>query len=291
MRVGVVALPEQEPLAIASTRGALDASRVLLVELMSRQDLHNAFLDGNVHAGVFSLDEALRLAGPPVSARIERFVGASHAPFSLMITKRFQTLADLRGHRIGLEAGRPAMAALRELLADGGLTLGDVELSLLDAESASLVLEQGQVDAALLYPPFSLRLASAGARTLARWVPPGDGELMVLVANARAHRLEAGQIDHVSKAWLFGASALRRLDSTTTAHIARREEIPPAEVAAALASEHYLGAQEDRRLRGPEGVSALDAALSTIASRWRALGVLDTVPPRERWLVSPRKRS
>ncbi len=291
MRVGLVAVPAQEPLAIASVRGALDPRRVLVVEQFSLQDLHNAFLDGNIHAGIVSLDEALRLTAPPVSARIESFVGASHAPMWLMSGSGIANVAALRGRRIGLEAGRRAMGALRELLWRDRLTLGDVRLRLLDAESASEVLEQGQVDAVLLYAPFSIRFAHAGGRTLARWDPPAEGELMVLVANARAHRLDAGQIEHIGEAWRIGARVLLASDSAATALVARREGISSAEVAEALASEHFLGFADDRRLHGPVGRPVVDAVLATIAQRWRSLGVPDTLPPLERWLLAPGRGS
>ncbi len=291
MRVGLVAAPEQEPLAVASARGALDPARVLVVEFFSLEDLHNAFLDGNIHAGVFSLDDALRLTEPPTRARIERFVGVSRAPLSLMVTGNVATLADLRGRNIGLESGRRTMGALRELLARGGLTLGDVRLHQLDADSAPLVLAHGQVDAALAYLPASLLMAGAGARTLACWEPPAEGELMVLVSSDRAHRLAAGQLTHLAGAWCAGARALQRPDSAATALVARREGITFADVAGVLATQRYLGAVDDRRLREPDGASVLDAALSAIASRWRSLGVPDTLPSRERWLPSPGKPS
>ena len=289
MRVGLVAVPEQEPLAVASTRGALDPARVLAVEFFSLEDLHNAFLDGNVHAGVFPLDDALRLTESPTEARIERFVGVSHAPL-VLLTKAIPALVDLRGRRIGLESGRRTMGALRELLVRGGLTLGDVHLRQLDADSAPLALQQGQVDAVLTYAPVSLRMARSGARTLASWEPPAEGELMVLVSTGRAHRVAARQLDHLAQAWWVGARAMQAPDTAVMAGIARREEIEPGEIGGALASQRYFGATEDRRLRGPGGFPIVDAALATIASRWLALGVTDTLPPRERWLVPAGKR-
>jgi ABC-type nitrate/sulfonate/bicarbonate transport system substrate-binding protein len=218
-------------------------------------------------------------------------VGVTRTPLYLVTTGDVSTIAELRGHRIGLEAGRHAMGVLRELLARGGLTLGDVSLSLLDAESADLVLEQGQVDAALVYAPFSQEMAKAGARTLARWDPPAEGELQVLVTSARAHRVAAGQIDHLAAAWLFGARALQAPDSAVTALVARREDVAPAEVAGLLATQHYLGDRDDRWLREREGARALETALATIASRWRELGVPDSLPPRGRWLSQARRPS
>ena len=291
VRVGLVAVPEQEPLAVARARGALDPAHVLVVEFLSLEDLRNALLDGNVQAGVFPLDDALWLTGSPANARIEHFVGVSHAPLALLTRSDIPALAGLRGRRIGLESGRRCMGALGELLARGGLSLGDVRLEQVDADSAPLALEQGQVDAVLTYAPVSLRMTRAGARTLACWEPLADRELIVLVASERAHRVAAGQLSHLAQAWFIGARALQRPDSAMTALISRREGIVPADVAGVLATQHYLGPEDDRRLGEHEGVQVVDAALSTIVSRWRALGVPDTLPSRERWLVPARKRS
>jgi NitT/TauT family transport system substrate-binding protein len=291
MRVGLVAVPEQEPLAVARTRGALDPARVLVVEFCSLEDLHNAFLDGNVHAGIFSLDEALRLTEPPTRARIERFVGTSRAPLSLItMSEEVRALADLRGRHVGLESGRRPMGALRELLVGGGLGLGDVQLQQLDEDAAPPALAQGRVDAALTYAPGSLRLVRAGAHTLARWEHPVEPELMVLVSTERAHRVAAGQLAHLAQAWLAGARALQQPDSAVTALIARREEIEPDEVGRELATQHFFSDAEERRLHEAGGLPVVEAALSAISARWRALGVPDTLPPRERWLVAAGKQ-
>jgi NitT/TauT family transport system substrate-binding protein len=291
MRLGLVAVPEQEPIAVAAATGMLDRSRVLVVEFYSLQDLQNAFLDGNVHAGVFHLDDALRLVQPPVGARIEGFLGESHGALSLMTPRPLATIAELRGHRIGLESGRRTMAALREILARGGLTLGDVDLRQLDADSSPLALERGQVDAVLVYTPSDLRLAQAGAHVIDRWTPGPEGDLLVLLASGRAHRLAAGQIAHITAAWDAGARALAQPDSVTRARVAVREEVAPGDVAAVLSPQRWFGAAEDARLRGPAGRPTLDSALAGVRGRWWALGVLDTVPPARSWLPAPVRRS
>ena len=289
IRAGIVAVPEQEPLAIASARGALDPARVHVVEFFSLEDMHNAFLDGNVHVGVFTLDEALRLAGPPVNAKIERFVGVSCSPFSLMAAPGIATVADLRGRRVGLESGRFAMSILRELLSRGGLTPDDIQMNQLDADSAPIALEHGQVAAVLTSEPVSLRLSRAGAHALARWASV-PGELMVLVSTRRAHQVAPGQMGHLQDAWVAGAGALLRPDTAATGLIARHEGIGVADVAGELATQHYLGAADERHMREPEGLATVDTAIASIAARWRALGVRDTVPARAAWLPPARKR-
>jgi len=96
----LVAVPEQEPLAVARARGALDPAHVLVVEFLSLEDLRNALLDGNVQAGVFPLDDALWLTGSPANARIEHFVGIQHQQ---PITRRLiQGKIARRGEVVGL---------------------------------------------------------------------------------------------------------------------------------------------------------------------------------------------
>jgi hypothetical protein len=147
------------------------------------------------------------------------------------------------------------------------------------------------VDAALTYAPASLRMAREGARPLARWENPAEPELLVLVATDRAHRVAAGQLAQLAQAWYAGARMLLRPDTAATALIARREEIEPGEVGDELETQRYFDAAKDRRLRQPEGLPIVEAALSTIASRWRSLGVTDTLPPLGHWLAPPGRPS
>jgi NitT/TauT family transport system substrate-binding protein len=277
MRVGLVAAPENEPIGLARDVGMIDNRRVTVVEFCSFEDLHNAFVDGNVHAGVFTLDDALELRRPPFDARVERFVAISRHPLDLVCLRPGLRLGDLRHRRIGLERGRRPMFALREILRHAGIGLEEVELDQVDSDSGREALAQGRVDAVLTYPPYGDELVRAGGHVLGRWESPAPGELFALLANPKAHRLAPGQIAHLLDAWRAGSARARNPDSLDMEQVARRETIAPGEVPVLLASVRFLGDEDDQQLRSADGRDQLDRFLAAVRERWQGLGVADTV--------------
>jgi hypothetical protein len=284
MRVGIGTSAEYEPLALARAHDVLDPERVLVVEFSSDEDLINAFLDGNVHAGVFPLDEALRLCESPQAAQVLCCVGVTRAPIVLMTGPRGPDLAALRGRRIGLESGRRTMTALRVMLAGAGIALRDVKLRQLDMDSAPVSLERGEVDAIVTCEPGRQTVEREGGRTLASWEPELPGEPLVLIANDRASQEAGGQLAHLRVAWSRGVECLGRLDPADAAIVARREAIPPARVAEELALVRFFAPAS--ALEAPASRDTILAYLGVIADRWRMLGVRDSVPPPARWLAA-----
>lgn len=78
-----------------------------------------------------------------------------------------QTIADLRGKKVAYAKGSSANYLVVKVLAEGGLTLNDVESVYLPASDARSAFEQGSVDAWVIWDPFyAAAQEQAGARVL-----------------------------------------------------------------------------------------------------------------------------
>lgn len=286
VRVGVLASPAYEPLAVARAHGALDGAQVLVVEFGSREDMRNAFLDGNVHAVVLPLDDALRLAGPPQEARLLGFVAMSRESLALMTLPGGPSLASLRGRRVGLESGPLGVTALTDMLAPSGFGPRELELRLVDVDGALERMRERGVDAVLVSGAERAQIRAAGGVELARWTPGEQGEPYALFASARAVKLAAGSLAHLVAAWDSGAVQLARREPADLALVARRERIALDDVPRALDGIAFVSAAESRRLLGDAGRAELAAWRDVVARRWRRVGITDRVPPPDAWIAS-----
>ncbi len=98
------------------------------------------------------------------------FMGIHAGLLSLMARPEMTTLGALAGHRFGVDDTASGFVLLaRRILRDHGLAEDDY--TLVKAKGMNLraqALENGDIDAALLSPPFTLRLRDQGFQELAR---------------------------------------------------------------------------------------------------------------------------
>ena len=146
---------------------------------------HGLALDIAYTQGSEMLCEALRtgdceigvLAADDVVYEVERrgldfflFMGIHSGLLSLIARPDIATLADLRGRTFGVDDTASGFVLLaRKILRDHGVA--DGTYALVKAKGMNLraqALEDGKIDAALLSPPFTLRLVDRGFRELAR---------------------------------------------------------------------------------------------------------------------------
>ena len=117
------------------------------------------------------------LAADDVVYEVERrgldfciFMGIHAGLLSLMARPDIETLAQLRGRLFGVDDTASGFVLLaRQILRDHGL--GESDYALVKARGMNLraeALEHGEIDAALLSPPFTLALHDRGFRDLAR---------------------------------------------------------------------------------------------------------------------------
>lgn len=164
------------------------------------------------------------LAGDDVVYEVERrgldfflFMGIHSGLLSLMARPGIATLADLRGRTFGVDDTASGFVLLaRKILRDHGLP--DGTYTLVKAKGMNLraqALHEGEIDAALLSPPFTLRLVDRGFAELARvhdyypryqagcwvttrtWARANDADLVTFV---RAYRESlAWTLDHANR--------------------------------------------------------------------------------------------
>lgn len=116
---------------------------------------------------------------------VERSLTPTQALENIIVPKGspIQTLAQLRGKKIAVPQGSSAHGLVLNALKSAGLTPQDVRLDFLSPAAGASAFAAGKVDAWAIWNPQSAIAIAAGARVLAKGLPPIDQTSSYFIAN------------------------------------------------------------------------------------------------------------
>ena len=155
-----------EPMFLADNRQWLEHDRVKLLQTTNSMETVAALQDGRAQAGALTLDEVLRARASGLPLSIVLVFDISLGADMLLARPGVTTLAQLKGLRLGYEAGSVGEIMLAEALSQCGLTRQDLLLSQVAADQQVAAWQAGQVDAVITYEPVASRLQSLGMQRL-----------------------------------------------------------------------------------------------------------------------------
>ena len=166
LRVGSNVWPGYEPLYLARELGAYDRAAVHLVELPSATQVMHQLRSGNLEAGCLTLDEAIGQIARGLDLQVVLVMDFSSGADVLLARPPIETLAQLRGKRIGVEQTGTGAILLDGALRAAGLEPGEVKLEYLPVDQHEQAWRDHRVDAVVTFEPVMSRLLADGARIL-----------------------------------------------------------------------------------------------------------------------------
>lgn len=165
LKLGISPWPPYEFLHLAREKGffAQEGVEVKIVEFTSMDDAGRAFDHGQIDGGMFSLFEMLRVRDQAErNLQVILAIDSSDGADAVLARPGLDSVAALRGRRIGIDLGPLSFYLLDRALATAGLTLDDVELKHMVDPAQEDNLRQGHVDAVVSYPPTRTTIELAG---------------------------------------------------------------------------------------------------------------------------------
>tara|TARA_R110002096_G_scaffold314706_2_gene508907 strand:- start:17495 stop:18481 length:987 start_codon:yes stop_codon:yes gene_type:complete len=270
LRVGINPWPGYAPLFLAADQGFFsdEGVDVELVELSSLADVRRAFERGQTDGMASSLVEVLDAdrnshRAPMIALMADYSNGAD-----VILAKRGITdIAELKGQRIGLEPSSLNRFILARALAQGGLSMDDVEIVSLPQVGLQEAVEMGTVDAVVTYPPISTGIEQTGlvAQVFSSADIPGEVSDVVSFNRETASRRSA-DIEAFVRAWGHAVDLIRTNRQESYALIGRHIGMSADELEDAYQGIEIISAdRQDEFLRpgGPlaSGILALGAIL------------------------------
>ena len=164
--IGLQVWPGYEPTPLAKAMGWLDEKQVKLVQTGSATESLKLLEQGKIDGAYLTLDEVLRARenGIPLSAVLVCDISAGAD--QLLARPGIKILADLKGHRIGVEEGAVGALMLYQGLLAAGLKIADVKPVSLTIDQHVDAWKRGEIDAIVTYEPAASQIMGMGGKLL-----------------------------------------------------------------------------------------------------------------------------
>jgi NitT/TauT family transport system substrate-binding protein len=278
LRIGINAWPGYEFLYLARQKGlfAAEGVDVEVVEFNSLPDARRAFERGQIDGLGTTVIEVLQARSHSERPlQIVRVVDYSDGADVVLARGGIQSVADLRGKRVGVELASLGVYVLARALETGGLSLGEVQAVPSDQLSMEEAFASGELDAVVTYPPSSVRLSREARAATVFTSASIPGEVIdVLAVDARVAAERPGDVVALLRGFERALAYARTHPDDAYAIMAAREGITAQEFAAVLADGVRLvdGAAQAQYF-APGG--SLDRVIDASDRYLRAVGQLD----------------
>lgn len=158
IRIGINPWPGYEFIYLADQKGFFDQQGldIEVLELSSLADVTRVLEQGRLDAMASTLSEAVEVAvHTPMALEIALVTDFSNGSDVMLAHQSIDSVADLKGKKVGVELGLLGSYILQLALNKYGLSNQDVEIVNVEQLVAKKKLFAGEVDAVITYPPFS----------------------------------------------------------------------------------------------------------------------------------------
>lgn len=280
VRVGLIAWAGYEGMFLAERQSSAHGMPVQVIRYSAASEVIRALGAGQIEAGALTADEALLAASlhPRTGLRIAAVLDFSNGADAILVRPPLARLADLRGRRVGVEAGAVGGYLLSRALERAGLGVADVIPVSLAYYEHQDAWARGEVDAIVTFGEARARTAAAGGVTVfdSKEIP---GEILdVLVVRADLNAAERTALGTLLAGWFrLRAPGMGWPDSVAAASQADLG-ITPTEYRQTSALLDQPDLERNRLLLAP-GPAGLEPVLARIATALQAHRLAGPLPP------------
>lgn len=264
LRIGLSPWPGYDILYLAAEKGWIREAggNVEIVALTSNGDSRRAFERGQVDAfGGTTVELLLARRHANREARAFYATNWSEGADQIVASPPLESMADLRGKRIGVEPASLNLLVLATALDRAGIPYDAVERVALPQADLPDAVESGRIDAAVSYPPVCQTLKDRfGMRTVFDTGEAPRTVLDLLIADAGTMKRRPEDFAAIVRA--FHRAARFAAENPREAHriLGRREGLEPDQVGEILQDIRVLDLTDQAVLWQPdgEGVQALE---------------------------------
>jgi NitT/TauT family transport system substrate-binding protein len=169
IRLGFSAWPGWFPWQVAEEKGlfAKHGVKVKLTYFESYTDSLNALASGNLDANSQTLNDTVSSVAGGAKQTVVLTNDNSTGNDQIIVGPGINSLADLKGKKVGAEQGTVDHYLLLLALKKAGLSAGDVDFQPLETGAAAAAFASGRLDAVGAFAPFTTQaLARSGAKAI-----------------------------------------------------------------------------------------------------------------------------
>jgi len=233
LRVGLVQWPVNEFFFLAREKGFFreEGVEVQIVEFSTLGDCRRAYERGQLDGFGTTVIEVL--TAREHSSRSPQMVHIndhSHGADVIVAQPGIKAFAALKGRRFGVELSTISVYVLGRALELHGLNLTDVKVVPMNTTAMEEAMTKGELDAAVVYPPYSVTLLRDGSATTVFSSTEIPGEVVDGIAvDAEVARRRPGDVTKMLRAFWRAVAYTEENPVEAYRFMAEREGITPAE--------------------------------------------------------------
>jgi NitT/TauT family transport system substrate-binding protein len=225
IKLGFSAWPGWFPWQVAEEQGIFEKAgvNVELVWFEGYLDSINALAAGQLDANSQTLNDTLASVAAGSDQRIVLVNDNSTGNDQIIVREGISSVADLKGKKIGIEAGVVDHFLLALGLKKAGLSLSDVEIVNLETGAAAASFAAGQLDAVGAFAPFTTQaLKRSGSKVLftSEDFPGSIPDHLVVSGDLVEKR--PGDVQKLINAWFMTLDYIKANQSTSLDIMAKR---------------------------------------------------------------------
>lgn len=248
-QVATCVWPGYEPLFLARQLGALDPKTCRLVQMPTTSDCIRALQAGRVEAAAMTLDEAFTVLQDDGDLQVVLVMDVSNGADALLGRPGVDSLAALKGRRVGVESSAVGAYLLTRALEQVGLRPDDIRLVPLSEGAHLTAYRSGAVDALVTLEPVRTRLLGEGAKVLFDSSQIPSEIFDVLVVRGSEARQHPAAVAQIREAWFKALSYLKTQPQDAARRMAPREGLEPEAFLLVLKGLDFPDAAADARMR------------------------------------------
>ncbi len=258
LKVGTNNWPGYQPGYLAQELNFFRPGSVEMAMLPSAAEVMRAFRNRAIDVAAVTLDEAMQIAEHINDLRIILICNYSNGADTILARPEFESVAALRGRRVGVEHTAVGAFMFTRALEKAGMAADEVEIVPVPLDEHEDAFRQGRVDAIVTFEPVRSRLLATGAREVftSAEIP---GEIIdVLITTADTLNRRHQDIATLADGWMKGRYYMMEVNPLDAARrAAPRLDISPPAVIEALGGLVLPGRDENLRLLAASGDNIL----------------------------------
>lgn len=246
--VGINSWPGFAPLSLAEQLGYYQNTSIDIVDYPSATEVSNALRSGNLQGGGMTIDETLMLAETFPAVRVILLTDLSNGADVIIGKPELNTLADIKGKKVGVENTALGAYMLSRGLDKAGLSLQDITVVSLGYPEHESAFEQNEVDALVTFEPALSQLMARGANILFDSSQILGEVVDMLVVRQDTLETQSKELEQLIKGWFMALDYLKKEPENAAKLMAKRDGVDANKFLSSLKLVKFLTSTENKNL-------------------------------------------
>jgi len=281
IRIAISAWAGVEPAELAARLGYYEkyGVNVEMVRFSAYSDSLEALRDGNVDAGMHTLDDSLRNMASGRDVRVVLLTDYSYGGDGLVARAGIESLADLKGAKIGVEIGTVGHLSVLKILEKAGIDISEVTLISIPAWEIQQAMLNNQIDAGVTWEPYLTSTAEMiNGKILITSRDYPETIITTMTFDAQVAETRSNDVKKIVAAYFDAVEYIKQYPQESFEIMGAAEGVSVEEFASHVVGIRYIDLSANMELFGSDSNGRIYSIADQIGQFLVANNVINSVP-------------